>query len=144
MEVVKGFYESEKDLVQQIKDKVTGIKDYSEDFKTLECSIMDIADDIAYSTFDLEDSFKAEFISPLYFIKIEPEILKRVHQKVIKTKELESFTEDNVVDVLESFAKPLFKKENHEELNDKYLNSNDELYKAAGHFYYISCIFRPS
>jgi dGTPase len=32
--------------------------EYADEFKTIECSIMDIADDIAYSTYDLEDSFK--------------------------------------------------------------------------------------
>ena len=33
-------------------------------FKTVECSIMDIADDIAYATYDIEDALKAEFITP--------------------------------------------------------------------------------
>jgi dGTPase len=60
---VKGYYHSEADLVKRIKAAVApGHKDT---FKTLECSIMDLADDIAYSTYDLEDAFKAKFLSPL-------------------------------------------------------------------------------
>ena len=34
------------------------------EFKTIECAIMDLADDIAYSTYDLEDAFKAGFVTP--------------------------------------------------------------------------------
>ncbi|ABC33039.1 dGTP triphosphohydrolase [Hahella chejuensis KCTC 2396] len=64
----KGFYGVERNLVDQIKKHVapgyTG-----ENFKTIECSIMDVADDIAYSTYDLEDSFHAGFITPLYLLK---------------------------------------------------------------------------
>ena len=34
------------------------------DFKSLECEIMDLADDIAYSCFDLVDGAKARFLTP--------------------------------------------------------------------------------
>lgn len=62
--VAKGYYESDCDLVDKIKHAVLGEK-YSGEFKTVECSIMDIADDIAYSTYDLEDIFKSGFHNPL-------------------------------------------------------------------------------
>jgi dGTPase len=54
-DVSKGYYAEEKDLVAEIKRHVLGIDDLStiDKFKTIECSIMDIADDIAYSTYDL-------------------------------------------------------------------------------------------
>lgn len=61
----KGYYASEADLVQQIKSRVAPGLDPGAPFKTIECAIMDIADDIAYSTYDLEDSLHAGFVSPL-------------------------------------------------------------------------------
>ncbi len=45
----KGYYKSEETLVQEIKKHVTGAVK-GESLKTIECQIMDIADDIAYST----------------------------------------------------------------------------------------------
>jgi len=63
----KGFYYFDEELVKEIKKSVSG-NAFQQNFKTIECSIMDIADDIAYSTYDLEDALKAEFVSPLDFI----------------------------------------------------------------------------
>jgi dGTPase len=60
---VKGYYPVESELVTRIKSAVA--PGYRGKFKTIECSIMDLADDIAYSTYDLEDAFKAQFLSPL-------------------------------------------------------------------------------
>jgi dGTPase len=65
--ISKGYYFMEANLVQNIKDNVgfdTTISRF-QDFKTIECSIMDVADDIAYSTYDLDDSFKAGFLDPV-------------------------------------------------------------------------------
>jgi dGTPase len=60
-EFAKGYYYSEKDLIGWVKKNV-GSENLSSKFKTIECSIMDIADDIAYSTFDLVDALHARFI----------------------------------------------------------------------------------
>lgn len=60
---VKGYYDVELDLVNEIKSKVA--PGYQGAFKTIECAIMDLADDIAYSTYDVEDAFKAGFLSPI-------------------------------------------------------------------------------
>ncbi|GKT18919.1 dNTP triphosphohydrolase [Acidovorax sp. SUPP2522] len=65
-DVVKGYYASEADIVRHIKSHVA--PGHTGEFKTLECRIMDIADDIAYSTYDLEDAMKAGFTSPLDLI----------------------------------------------------------------------------
>lgn len=79
-EVVKGYYQEEKNLVRKIKEAVIQQPDYV-GFKTIECSIMDIADDIAYSTYDLEDIFKSGFLKPLDLFVLDAE----VYEKVVST-----------------------------------------------------------
>ncbi|MCX7045871.1 MAG: dNTP triphosphohydrolase [Candidatus Sumerlaeota bacterium] len=59
----KGFYYFEQDIVAAIKSHVA--PKHGETLKTIECQIMDIADDIAYATHDLEDAFKGGYITPL-------------------------------------------------------------------------------
>lgn len=68
--VHKGYYKSESTLVRLVKRKLVGSK-FGYDFKTIECCIMDIADDIAYAVYDLEDALKCGFISPFDFIDID-------------------------------------------------------------------------
>lgn len=62
--VQKGYYAIDSDTVDWVKSKVC-VNLSVKKFKTVECCIMDIADDIAYSTYDLEDSFKAGFLTPI-------------------------------------------------------------------------------
>ena len=81
-ELIKGYYRSEAKLVKKIIQKVTGYDDYDGDFKTIECHIMDVADDIAYSTYDLEDALKAKFISSLDCIYASDELLDKISKKV--------------------------------------------------------------
>jgi dGTPase len=85
----KGYYQSERDLVADIKKHVAsgffGRGREDEKFKTVECWIMDTADDIAYSTYDLEDALKGGFVSPLRLLSILTEdqpLLKRIKDKV--------------------------------------------------------------
>ncbi|WP_267550838.1 deoxyguanosinetriphosphate triphosphohydrolase family protein [Rhizobium rhizogenes] len=73
---VKGIYSSEVDLLNSIKEALEVPADC--DFKTIECSIMDVADDIAYSTYDVEDSLKAGFLSPLRMISMPDEFKERI------------------------------------------------------------------
>ncbi len=77
----KGYYYTEKDIVEQIRLNVLR-GDMNKEMKTIECQIMDIADDIAYSTYDLEDAFKAGFLSPLGILSSEPRFIEKVAEKV--------------------------------------------------------------
>src|SRR5262249_60738471 len=64
---VKGFYAWDRELVAAIVH-YTG-SGYARSF---ECQIMDVADDIAYSVHDLEDSLKAGLISLSDFHRAPP------------------------------------------------------------------------
>lgn len=83
---IKGFYQSEQELVTRIKKNVVS-KEYKKQFKTIECKIMDLADDIAYSTYDLEDGFKAGFYHPTNFFFYPEPVFENVAAKVSKAME---------------------------------------------------------
>ena len=97
--VVKGYYASEESIVQKVKESVAPNLGKKEKFKTIECHLMDLADDIAYSTYDLEDSFKAGFLTPLTILASPPELLERVSRQIRKRTELKLDRED-VMEVL--------------------------------------------
>lgn len=85
--LVKGYYSSEKGLVNEIREIIAPGAAADTPLKTVECQIMDIADDIAYSTYDLEDGLKGGFVNPLMLLSIartDPELLYRVTDKVQK------------------------------------------------------------
>lgn len=101
----KGYYGSEEALVFRVKDAVApGWRDRVDPFKTVECSIMDLADDIAYSTYDLEDCFKAGFLSPAKIMATSEETLQAVAAKI--SKELgRDFCKDEVLEVFDNVFK---------------------------------------
>lgn len=113
--ISKGYYSCDSDVVNRIKTNVlsTDKIDHIKDFKTIECYIMDIADDIAYSTYDLEDGFKAGFISPLDILFPEKVLLDQVMNKVNdnlkKEKIPRTLTKDEIqeqIRVLLNFEEP--------------------------------------
>lgn len=88
---LKGFYQQEAGLVERIKAAVC--PGYSGgNFKTVECSIMDLADDIAYSTYDLEDALHAGFVTPLGIIErfisdseLRLQVIRKVNESLIES-----------------------------------------------------------
>ena len=97
--IVKGYYYTEKDIVDAIRSHVLDSSS-NRQLRTIECQIMDIADDIAYSTYDLEDAFKAEFLSPMKMLASEAELLERVAKKVKDRLRLSRFGKKAVQKVL--------------------------------------------
>ena len=92
----KGYYASERDLVCEIKARVGDGTQGK--FKTIECQIMDIADDIAYSTYDLEDAMKGGFTHPLKLLAdvanrpLFEKLCKKVKKEVPDVSQEEVFT----------------------------------------------------
>ena len=63
----KGFYAGDQSLVEAIIQRTgTGRQ------RSFECQIMDVADDIAYSVHDLEDSLKAGLLTVADFRRLPP------------------------------------------------------------------------
>lgn len=81
----KGYYASERSLVEEIKAHV-GTPASGGKFKTIECQIMDIADDIAYSTYDLEDAMKGGFTHPMQLLAkvADQSLFEKLYEKVAK------------------------------------------------------------
>lgn len=90
--LVKGYFGVEAELVAEIKAKVA--PGWTEGvFKTVECGIMDIADDIAYSTYDLEDSLHAGFVTPFTLLaalftndKVRREVVTKTNEALAKSE----------------------------------------------------------
>jgi len=94
-EVKKGYYKTEENIVAKVKAEILKGHNYTlkegEKFKTIECQIMDIADDISYSIYDMEDAFKAGFFHPaeLYSISEKDEVISKIVGKIKKKGEEE-------------------------------------------------------
>lgn len=77
--LLKGYYAVDKKQIKKIKAAYASDKPF---LRTIECSIMDISDDIAYSTYDLEDALKSGVIAPSDLLGVEDDVLSAVTKKV--------------------------------------------------------------
>ena len=119
VELQKGYYSSESDIVREIKRHVIGNENF-DNFKTIECYIMELADDIAYATHDLEDALKAEFITLFDLISIDEDQVKEI---LSESRELqkckEKVTSKDITDTLQSMFADVFNKLSFNSLNDQ-------------------------
>lgn len=93
----KGFYWAESEIVELTKRHVLGnyYNDFIErgkPFRTIECWIMDVADDIAYSTSDLEDAFTSDQIDAGDFLYPKENVIRQICSNINnKTKTILSY-----------------------------------------------------
>lgn len=103
-QICKGYYKSESDLVLEIKKGVLGTafgRRKKDPFRVIEMQIMDLADDIAYSTYDFEDALKAGFVSPIDLLQQlnnRNEIREAVARKLFKSTTKREFPVGNASD----------------------------------------------
>lgn len=122
--LVKGYYDSERMVINQIKScLVENPHDLAYPFKTVECGIMDIADDIAYSTYDIEDGLKAEFLTPYDILTADHEIYEQIAEKLRKNN-IDADGETCRLTLVGVFA----------EVWDEFIDKQKELDKSSGEF----------
>lgn len=100
--LTKGYYHDESNLVEDIKEKLLepyGATADKGDFKTIECYIMDVADDIAYSTYDVEDALKGGFIDPLSMASIDDGLLDKIFNAMPSDLNI---SKDDIKDILKN------------------------------------------
>src|SRR5690606_26176003 len=68
------------------------------------CCIMDIADDIAYSTYDIEDAFKAGLLDPLSSMFPYERVVEAVAEEVSKVRTNQGLKRVSTGDVLDRLA----------------------------------------
>jgi dGTPase len=108
VKVRKGYYSEDKVVVDDIKKNVSpgNVFTKAKKFKTIECQIMDIADDIAYSTYDIEDTFKAGFLKPSDMLLYDETILKNVARKVREETGIASFDATSIISIFLELFEP--------------------------------------
>ena len=81
VDIAKGYYESEKPIIMKVKEAL-GIGEIKSKIKTTDCAVMELGDDIAYSTYDVEDAFKAGFLSPVGMMTIDDYTLNQIVERM--------------------------------------------------------------
>lgn len=106
IKLIKGYYESEAPIVKSIKQQIYGNENLK-DFKTIESQIVDLADDIAYATYDLDDAFRIGSVTPLDILSVADHVLEEITQKVNKNLGTEYSNED-IIEVYYRIFEGLF------------------------------------
>lgn len=110
IEVAKGYYPEEAEIVEELRRRLEvpeGVR-----LSTIECQVMDIADDIAYSAYDLDDTMEAGIVEPFDFISVYDDSLEEItkyvnhqmrkHHAAGRTDYADSVTEKDVLRTLKA------------------------------------------
>jgi len=129
VKLIKGYYESEENIVRQIKNFVAGDANLK-GFSTIENQILHMADDIAYATYDLDDAFQTGTIKPIDLISVSQYLLGFITSKINRNLN-SSYGSADIADVYMSLFKGLFApiiNIGREDLND---DENTEIFMAS-------------
>jgi dGTPase len=91
--LIKGYYEHFSEDINKIKDNILEFDKNIKIFKTIECQIMDIADDIAYSTYDIEDALKARFLTPQSILSMDDNKIEKIVKIINQNKKVQLYKE---------------------------------------------------
>jgi dGTPase len=92
--VHKGYYKADCDVVSFVK-RYVGSPTKGK-YQTIECQIMECADDIAYSTCDMEDALKGGFINPVDFLDFTSERFEKIVHAANRNIVKEGFSEIDI------------------------------------------------
>lgn len=121
----KGYYETEKELVEKI-NQTLGI---GEGERTMECTIMDLADDISNAVHDLEDSLKGNFINLFDLFLPNTEILDDIIRQINNDKKYDNeITRETIYEALKRiFQSTSLLKDSEEDV----ISQLSDMYKQA-------------
>jgi len=127
--LIKGYYEDEMDIVHSIKKHVAGNSNIV-GFQTIESQILQLAEDIAYSTYDLEEAFKLGFTKPLDVISVPEYQLGFITKKVNRNLK-STYSNTDILNVLHSIFHDLFAPAFETSKADLTEHEHNELYTSS-------------
>ncbi|MDH5299906.1 MAG: dNTP triphosphohydrolase [Gammaproteobacteria bacterium] len=96
-----GYYRQEMPLVNRIKMALLGNSLSGQSLKTVECHIMDVADDIANACFDLDDALRSGHVNPCRLFNFTHSQLVGMAKKISKSGNAKEIGADEVFEMIQ-------------------------------------------